>query len=138
MKKMHFSLLILLFVMVCSVDGFSQNYTTRKTAKGKVKEAYKKAMDYNRKNKNKEAIKEFERVLKMDPTFIDAHIHWSALHYEIKEYEKAELGFERALQIDPNYKRKVYYTLGLTELLLEKHLEAAEHFDNFLAVESKK
>ena len=117
-------------------SGFAQptsgDYVTRKTAPEKVLKIYKKGISYTRKKENQKALKEFEKALKKEPRFIDAQIQWAAVHYDMKNFETAETGFEKVLKIDSNYKKKVMYTLALAEMKLKKFDEANAHFQSYL------
>jgi outer membrane protein OmpA-like peptidoglycan-associated protein/Tfp pilus assembly protein PilF len=113
----------------------SEKYITRKTASEKLKKSYKKGMKYSRAGENEKALKEFSKVLKKEPTFIDAQIQWAAIHYDMQNYEVAEQGFEKVIQIDSFYKKKVLYTLALAEMRMKKFDEAVLHFENYLAAE---
>ncbi len=120
-------------LMILSVGIIeAQSYTTKKTVSGKLKKIWEKGMQYNLKGEDVKAIKEFEKALSMDPRFIDAQLQWAALHYELKRYDLGEQGFEKVLAIDPDYNKKVWYTLGLAELRQNKYTEAAEHFKAYL------
>ena len=68
----------------------SKQLITRKTASEKLKKTYKKGIKYSRAGENKKALKEFSKALKKESTFIDAQIHWAAIHYDMKNYEEAE------------------------------------------------
>ncbi len=125
-----------LFLFAASMVA-QTDYTTRKTATGKVKKIYGKGMEYVIQNNNEKAIGEFEKALKIDPTFIDAQIQWSAMNYELKNFENAELGFQKVLEIDPKYNPKVYYTLAITKKQLGKYDEAASFFQQYLESGSK-
>lgn len=113
----------------------SGNYLTRKTASEKLKKTYKKGIKYSRAGENEKALKEFSKALKKEPTFIDAQIQWSAIHYDMKNYEVAEQGFEKVIQIDSFYKKKVFYTLALAEMRMKKFDEAIVHFENYIAAD---
>ena len=104
--KLKFSFLItFLIVFVLSIQA--QDYSTKKTVKGKLKKIWDKGMEYNRQGQDMKAIKEFEKALSIDPTFIDAQLQWAALYYGLKRYDLGEQGFEKVLAIDPNYNKKV-------------------------------
>ena len=111
------------------------NYITRKTASEKLKKSYKKGIKYSRAGENEKALKEFSKALKKESTFIDAQIQWSAIHYDMKNYEVAEQGFEKVIQIDSFYKKKVFYTLALAEMRMKKFDEAIVHFENYLGAQ---
>lgn len=112
-------------------------YTTHKTVTGKAKKFYEKGMEYVFQNDNEKAISEFEKVLKIDETFIDAQIQWAAINYEQGNYKNAEIGFQKVLKIDANYNTKVYYTLAITKKQLGKYDEAASYFQQYLESGSK-
>ena len=108
------------------------DYLTVKTVNSKLKKSYDKGMQYSRAEQNTKAIKEFEKILKQAPNFIDAQIQLSAIYYDLKNYEKAEQGFEKAIQLDPVYKKRVLYTLALAEMRSRKFDEAIEHFQQYI------
>jgi len=143
MEKLKFISVIIigLFLFLqCSVaQGVKSNgdYVTRKTMSGKAKKYYEKGMEYNKKGDNKKAINEFSKALKNSPNFIDAQIQWAAMHYDMDNFEQAEIGFEKAVAINPTYKKKVLYVLGIAEMKLEKYKESIEHFEQFLKSGSK-
>lgn len=113
------------------------DYLTRKTMSGKAKKYYEKGMEYNKKGDNKKALNEFSKALKSAPNFIDAQIQWAAMHYDMNNFDQAEIGFEKAIAIDPTYKKKVLYVLGIAEMKLEKYRESIVHFEQFLKSGSK-
>ncbi len=128
---------LITFFLICFFVGNAivlpaQDYTTKKTVKGKLKKIWDKGMQYNLKGEDIKAIKEFEKALQIDDRFIDAQLQWAALNYELKRYDLGEIGFEKVLAIDPNYNKKVFYTLGLAEMRQEKYSEAAEHFKAYM------
>ena len=135
MKKILWIFICFVFVQCSSAQPGVGNgdYVTRKTASEKLQKIYKKGMQLSRASQNEKALKEFEKALKKEPKFIDAQIQWSAIHYDSKNYEVAEKGFEKALAIDPIYKKKVIYMLALAEMKMKKFDEGVEHFEAYLA-----
>ena len=111
---------------------FGQDYTTKKTAKGKAKLFYDKGMEYVFSDNDEKAIPEFEKALKKDPTFIDAQIQWAAINKELGRFGKAESGFLKVLEIDPAYNKKVLYALAVTKKELKKYGEAAMYFQRYI------
>ena len=130
-------LLIGLIFFQCSVAQkgstiLSGDYLTAKTVSSKIKKSYDKGVQYARAEQNDKAIKEFEKILKQSPNFIDAQIQLSAIHYDMKNYDKAEQGFEKVVQLDPLYKKRVLYTLALAEMRSKKFDEAIVHFQQYI------
>ncbi len=135
---MRRNLLLVFMAFVFVQISFAQpnsngDFVTRKTASDKLKKSYKKGMQYSRAGQNEKALHEFSKALKKEPTFIDAQIQWAAIHYDLRNYEMAKQGFEKVIEIDSFYKKKVFYWLALTEMQLKKFDEAVLHFENYLA-----
>ncbi len=128
--------LFIIALLSLGTNLLGQNYTTRKTVSGKVKKLYEKAMEASSFEYDK-AIALFEKVLKEDPTFIDAQIQYADLFYARKDFAKAEQEFEKVLEIDPTYNTKVLYVLGKVEMEQKKYEESAAHFKEYLESDSK-
>ncbi len=109
-----------------------KKYITIKTASKKLIEGYKKGKKYAQARQSDKAIKEFEKILKKEPRFIDAQIQLAAAHYDTRNYIEAEKGFEKVLKIDPLYQKKVMYRLAVTEKYLKKFDESLGHFQEYL------
>ncbi len=133
MKKILWIFICFAFVQCSSAQPTGGNYVTRKTAPEKLQKIYKKGMQLSRSSQKAKALKEFEKALKKEPKFIDAQIQWSAIHYDNKNYEVAEKGFEKALAIDALYKKKVTYMLAMAEMQMKKFDECIAHFEAYLA-----
>lgn len=80
-----------------------------------------------------QAVKDFEKAIKSEPNFIDAHIQLANVKNRQGKFDEAEKGYEKALEIDPNYLTSLYYSLAIVEFDQKKYSEAAEHFEAFLA-----
>jgi tetratricopeptide (TPR) repeat protein len=129
MKKILFYALIILTPTFVS----AQNYTTKKTATGKAKQAFLDAMRLKMSDNTEGSLKELATALKADPTFIDAQIQQAALLYKLQKLADAEIAFEKAVKIDPNYEPEVLFSLGNIEVKQEKFAEAADHYEQYLA-----
>jgi outer membrane protein OmpA-like peptidoglycan-associated protein/tetratricopeptide (TPR) repeat protein len=129
MKKNH------LFIILIAAPTliFAQNYTTKKTATGKAKQAFLDAMRLKMSDNTEGSLKELATALKADPTFIDAQIQQAALFYKLQKLAEAEIAFEKAVKIDPNYEPEVLFSLGNIEVKQEKFAEAADHYEQYLA-----
>jgi len=55
-------------------------------------------------NKYKEAIKEFEKIIKLDPQNVDAYYNLGLCYESLNEFDLARQMYQRVLSIDPNYK----------------------------------
>lgn len=128
-------ILIFNILFCCSITIFAQNYTTRKTATGKVIKAYSEGIKLKIQEDTEGALKEFTNALKADATFIDAQIQQAAMYYKLGKLPESEAAFEKVLAIDPNYEAEVLYSLGNIEIRQDKFTEAAEHYEAYLKSE---
>ncbi|MEO1262806.1 MAG: OmpA family protein [Bacteroidota bacterium] len=124
-------LFLLLLVFSTNVSA-QKNYTTDKTAKKKLLDIFRKGQRLSFNGQSEAALKELDRALKMDPTFIDAQIEWANVKNQQGKYAAAERGYEKALAIDPLYMPGVLYSLGIVEFDQEKFSEASAHFEQYL------
>ncbi|HFA51261.1 MAG TPA: flagellar motor protein MotB [Bacteroidetes bacterium] len=126
-----FTILSLLFLFQnCSAQ---KGYTTEKTAKKKQLENFRKGQRLSFNGQFGAAIKELEKLLRTDPTFIDAQIEWANVKNQQGKFAEAEQGYEKALAIDPNYLPGVLYSLAIVEFDQKKFGESAAHMEKYLA-----
>src|SRR5918999_167464 len=80
-----------------------------------------------------QAIEYFDRVLAIDPNFLEAlHYKGSALN-SLQRHQEAIEYYDRALAIDPNYVN-VLISKGNVLVGLQRYEEAIEHYDRALAI----
>ncbi len=125
--------LTILFVLTLGQACFAQkNYTTEKNAKSRQLEAFRKAQRLFFNGQLDASLNELEKLLRNDPTFVDAQIEWANVKNQQGRFAEAETGYEKALAIDPDYLPGVLYSLALVEFDQEKYTEASEHFQQYL------
>jgi outer membrane protein OmpA-like peptidoglycan-associated protein len=109
-----------------------KKYTTAKTAKGKVKAIFDRGMRMSMNRQYEGALQDLEKVLQLDPNFIDAQIEWANIKNQFGQYAEAGQGYEKALAIDSTYLPGVLYSLGIVEYDQGKFEEAIGHFEAYL------
>jgi outer membrane protein OmpA-like peptidoglycan-associated protein/Tfp pilus assembly protein PilF len=115
-----------------------QNYVNKKTATGKVKRLYDRAIQYNRGGHFDKAVKDFQSAIKLDPTFIDAHYQLAAAYFGRKKYDEAIKGLQKVIEIDATYKPQAYYYLGLISWEKDDYENATTYFENYLNSNARK
>lgn len=130
-------LIVLGFLIGLCTSICAQDYTTAETASKKLQKRYEKARDKTRSGNYTDALKELNRILEEDPTFIDAHIRLAQIKYDQRALPEAEQAYEQSLSIDAEYRHRTYYELALTEMRQDKFAEAATHFEAFLEREER-
>jgi peptidoglycan-associated lipoprotein len=73
----------------------------------------------------------YVEVLRKDPTNHHATFRVARCSYYIQDYEDAARYYESALEIDKNANDTVYFELGMTYRLLDRHNDAFEEFTEF-------
>lgn len=126
----------LLTVFFCQ-NIAAQKYTTIRIASGKIRTIYERGMRMSFNGQLDAAVADLEKALAMDPTFIDAQIEWANVKNQQGKMAEAEMGYEKALAIDPNYEPGVLYSLAIVEFDQKKLEEAAAHFEQFLNAPGK-
>lgn len=128
--------LILLLVLI-SFGLQAQTYTTQKKLKGKQQKLFDRAESAARGEQFEVAVEMLDKLLQDVPDFADGYYLRAGVKFELRQRAEAEADFEQLLQIAPDYKIRAIYRLARTELVLGKYVEAAEHFEAYLAKNPK-
>ena len=128
--------LALLF-FCCTTQVWSQDYTTVNTTNKKAKKWYDSSTREAFNGQPKDALNSINQALRLDPNFIDAHIQWANLQYDLGDYNQAEAGFMRVVGMDPNYSENAFYNLGLIGFKLKNYDKAGDYFQMYLDSDPK-
>lgn len=84
------------------------------------------------------SIKAFQKALEINPQFTEAHNNLGTIYFELKEYDKAEAEYRRALS-DPNYNSRElpYYNLARLYFIQERYEEAYENIQKSIQVRNR-
>ncbi|MFN8279945.1 MAG: OmpA family protein [Saprospiraceae bacterium] len=130
MKIFRWSLLWLILFWACQ-QGYSQ-YIDVKTAEPSLKKKYQKAVTFYQTGQNEKAISEFKKLLDKNSDFIDAALMLGSVYYDLRNFDQAEIYFQKVLMLNPKYNQKVYYTLALTNYQNRHFQQAAENLKIFI------
>ena len=128
-------LLIILLSGCATIKAQNNAYSTKKTTSTKALGLYKKGELAARKNDYKKANGFFHKAIKKDPQFVDAFIQLGGIAYEQKEFAKAKQHFAKATQMAPDYKPRLYYTLGVIAFKEKNYPLAIKQIEHFLSFE---
>lgn len=123
---------LFLLLFFCENTFAQKKYTTARTASGKLKTVFDRGLRMTFNGQLDDAIQDFEKALQLDATFIDAQIEWANVKNQQKKLAEAELGYEKAIAIDPAYEPNVFYSLAIMEFEQDKFEQSAAHFEYFL------
>jgi len=91
---------------------------------------YKKGLSLVAGKINEDAIKEFQDVIKRDPSYAQAYEGLGLAYFQMKEYEKCEKSFKKALELNPklwksqNYLGNIYDRQKKYQKAIEKYYAA--------------
>ncbi|MEM8526501.1 MAG: OmpA family protein [Bacteroidota bacterium] len=126
-------IILLFLVFFFSHLVYSQSYTTAKAATNKQQKKYKEAKEEAFRINYEEALKITDKLLKDDPTFINAWILKGQILFDQKKLEAAKKAFQHALQLDAQYSSMIYFMLGTAEMNLENYEAAAKQYEEYIA-----
>ncbi len=94
-----FAIFLFLFLVQ---ESFSQkNYTTEKTAKSKLLDAFRKGQRLSFNGQFDASVTELEKVLRTDPTFIDAQIEWANVKNQQRNFQKLNWAMKKRWPLIP-------------------------------------
>ncbi len=125
-------LLLLTLLAIPMTWSLAQTYTTKKTAVGKIKTLYDKAVDFSNDNEEAKAVLKLEEAVALDSTFIDAWLKMAELRYDRGEFNTAIDAYEKAMSIDALYSPRSLFFLAKSEWNINVFDKAAQHFEQYL------
>ena len=125
----------LLFCLTQSLTA--QTYTTTKTATKKAVRWYEQSVQQSFNKQLKGALGDAEKAIELEPNFIDAHLQWARVQYDLGNLEKAEEGFLKVVALDAAYSDITLYNLGLINSKLERYDQAVLYFQRYLDANPK-
>ncbi|MEM6319349.1 MAG: hypothetical protein AAF960_16880, partial [Bacteroidota bacterium] len=95
-KSLFFKKCGLCFFFLIGINFFTfgQSYVTKKTATGKAQKVFYRATQYKKNGLMEKAIKDLQVVVKIEPTFIDAHYQLASIYFSTKQLELAQTPLE--------------------------------------------
>jgi len=89
---------------------------------------------YNQREFSK-AIQAYQKVIELDPTYVEAYNNLGVLYQTIGDVERAFESYQKSTKINPRYE-KGYNNLGILLLLKGRNEEALEAFQKVLTINS--
>ncbi len=113
--------------------GLDRQTDKNQTSVSEATTHFNQGVDFYRKRNNVKAIQAYEKVIQIDPMFIEAYNNLGVLYQEMGHYDKALEVFQKAIQINPQYE-KILNNLGTLLLLRERYEESKEAFQKALII----
>ena len=90
-----------------------------------IKEVFNLAVQNHQNNNLKDAQNYYQKVLEIDPNYVNAHNNLGAIFNDLREHQKAKDCYKKAIEIDPNYVN-AHFNLGRIYIDLDEHQKAKE------------
>ena len=125
------TLLLTLFFAIALPTHISAQGNSKSEFKGSPEKILELADDLYRSQRFAKAKEAYIEVLKKDPENYLATVRAAKCSYFIQEYDEASRFFESAIEIDPQRNDTVYFELGITLRVLDRHNDALATFKEF-------
>ncbi len=132
MRVANFFCLFLFFFSGCFSSAYAQEYTTTKTASNKASKQYSKARQSVNAREYDKALAALDKAIKDQPNYINAILLKASIYYDQKVFDKAENGFQQALQIAPGYDNFVWFQLAVTQWKRKQFDDSVKNMEQFL------
>lgn len=125
------SVIIFLIFSSCSAsrEGIAQSLHTNSN---KAIRLYHEALTYYDYNNFDKAEVVFNQALALDPKFYEVHMMLGEINIKRRNYSDAAKNYTKALAIDSNAYRPVYYNLANAEFLSGDYSKALQHYKTYL------
>ncbi len=130
-EKRFKDLFIGVFILLClsvlmNLRLFTQNFATS---------YYGIAIYYTDKLEYDKALKEYEKVLRLEPQMPGVHNNIGNIYYEKGDREKAIREYKEEIRLFPGHAKRAYYNLGTIYLESGKYEEAKMYLSNALNID---
>ena len=89
--------------------------------------------DFYRQREISKAIQAYQKVIELDPTYVEAYNNIGIIYQDLGDFDKALEAYRTSIKINPQYE-KAYNNLGIVLLLNGHYEESKEAFQNALDI----
>ena len=133
--KFKYTFVIVISFLFMTFQSFAQ--VTKKNASEKLLKCFNKGISLSKAGDHEDAIKHFNKAIKKDAQFVDPYIQKAVALTKLGRPVDAEINFEKAIAIAPDYDPRAYYALAEVEWEQKKFEEAKMHYEKFMSYKPK-
>jgi len=130
MKLQH--IIFFSFFFVFALTANAQDGISIKDASKKLQKKFKKLNEHSQKGELDKVIKKCDDILKANPNIMEVQLRKASTLYNQRNYIPAEEVFKKAVQLDPDFDYRMYYSLGTVQHKLKKFEAAASSLREFV------
>jgi len=90
-------------------------------------------VDFYRQREISKAIHAYQKVIELDPSYIEAYNNLGIIYQDLGDFDKALNAYQTSIKINPRYE-KAYNNLGIVLFLNGRYEESKEAFQNALDI----
>jgi tetratricopeptide (TPR) repeat protein len=90
-------------------------------------------VDLYRQREVAKAIQAYQKVIELDPTYVEAYNNLGIIYQDIGDFDKALEAYQKAIEVNPKYE-KAYNNLGILHFLNNRYEESAGAFQKALEI----
>jgi tetratricopeptide (TPR) repeat protein len=98
----------------------------------KILKTYQDGVKFSKKGKFKEAIKNYDKVLKEEPRFLEAKLKKSGLAYDVYDFDQARKLIDEVIAVDPKYDAEMYYAAALCTMPKKDYERTSQYLNQYL------
>lgn len=96
---------------------------------------FNQGVDFYQRREFLKAVQSYQKVIQLNPTYIEAYNNLGIIYQEIGNFDKALEAYQKAIEINPRYE-KTLNNLGIFFFLKNRYEESIEAFQKALAINS--
>lgn len=123
---------IIFFFLLIASNLSAQSYKTKATANKKALKYYQKGKELDKAKQYDKALGSYEKAMKEEPQFIDAKIEWASIKYLRGDNQATLKALEEVVAMDPYYRTKLLYTIGVIHKKLDNCKDAKPYFNQYI------
>ncbi len=123
MKRYHLTFVISFLLFALTANG--QIGISIKDAPKKLQKKFKKLNELSKKGEFDKVIEKCDEILKSNPNILEVQLRKASTLYNQNELSSSEEVFIKAVNLDPDFDHRMYYSLGTVQHRLKKYEEAS-------------
>jgi outer membrane protein OmpA-like peptidoglycan-associated protein/tetratricopeptide (TPR) repeat protein len=112
---------------------FSTSLFAQTSANSKAQRSFENAQAYLDKQAYPDAIQQLEQAVTADSGFQYAYIQLGDVYRRLKSYDKSKVAYSKAVQINPSFDIRVFYSLAESQLNTGEYEPAIKNFHVFIS-----
>ncbi len=125
--------LVIIFSLTLAMVGCSQNKTVI-DLNSKEKKHYEEGKKWASQGNLEKSNASFQKLLITKPNHTEVMLRLATNYFQQNDLENAEVLFLKAVALEPAFDREMYYSLAQVQQKQKKYLNAADHFEKYVAM----